>query len=304
MWADACHTWWHLWLAWSDGQQVNSQPLGPWTVLIWGRAGKLMQFVAGLVVVVDLLDPEKLRGKGRVASRSIRAHRALLRRQVEVRSLLDLEVRAFKGLTELRFHTTDSTDGASFGTYLRREPPTAGPGHPFTNATYQQLWRDVGLALPESQYYLVDTTNPNVRAVMEREIRNCMQRVLPYEVFAALLATTRRVRRLKVAVWFAGLLLGFVIPATTMTDVPSLGDLLLVFAVACLVILTGMFADAVAAWFTTGLVLVPHVVRSLPALAAGTVLAGVLDKSRPLHVLRWLALLLFVVGFHFDLLAS
>ncbi|MCA1604302.1 MAG: hypothetical protein LC775_02190 [Acidobacteria bacterium] len=33
-------------------------------------------------------------------------------------------------------------------------------------------------------------------------------------------------------------------------------------------------------------------------------LAAVLDRSRPAHPLRWLAFSLFVIGFHFDLLAS
>ena len=33
-------------------------------------------------------------------------------------------------------------------------------------------------------------------------------------------------------------------------------------------------------------------------------LAWLLDRAKPAHPLRWIAVLLFVIGFHFDLLAS
>ncbi|MCG5464262.1 hypothetical protein MED01_002428 [Micromonospora sp. MED01] len=301
LWADIYHTWWQLWQTWADGQQVNGEHLGPWTVLAWGRAGKLMQFAAGLVVVVDLLNPEKLRRKGQAATQNIRDHRAKLRQQQKIKSLLDVETRAFKGLTEQRIYgTTDPLHTA----YLRADPPLAGPGPPFTDTAYQQLWQDLNARLPQSQFGGARLTDDGVRPAIEQEVRRCMQRSLPPEDFALLVATSDRIRLVKTVLWFVGLTLGLVVPATILTDVPSLPAMLLFLLIACLIISAAVFANAVEAVGTTWLALAPHIARSLPAMAAGTVLASLLDKTRPLHVLRWVALALFVVGFHFDLLAS
>jgi hypothetical protein len=50
--------------------------------------------------------------------------------------------------------------------------------------------------------------------------------------------------------------------------------------------------------------LVWQVIRGLPAFALARPLAGLLDKAQPGHLLRWVAFVLFLLGFHFDLLAS
>ncbi|MFG1926835.1 hypothetical protein [Cryptosporangium sp. NPDC048952] len=49
------------WQIWLSGKEVADAPLWGKTVLFWARAGKLLQFIAGLVVIIDLIGPEALR---------------------------------------------------------------------------------------------------------------------------------------------------------------------------------------------------------------------------------------------------
>jgi hypothetical protein len=52
------------WRIWTDGRSASTEPLWGKTVLWWARAGKIMQFAAGLVVILDLIGPERLRRIG------------------------------------------------------------------------------------------------------------------------------------------------------------------------------------------------------------------------------------------------
>ncbi|MGS2618610.1 Sec-independent protein translocase subunit TatA/TatB [Micromonospora sp. LZ34] len=65
------------WTVWWDGRSASQQPLWGHTVLWWARVGKLLQFAAGLVVVLDLLGPERLRAAGRRLSHSYAEARQL-----------------------------------------------------------------------------------------------------------------------------------------------------------------------------------------------------------------------------------
>ena len=48
------------WSHWWDGAQVGALPLFGKNVLFWGRLGKLLQFAAGLVVVLDIVGTDRL----------------------------------------------------------------------------------------------------------------------------------------------------------------------------------------------------------------------------------------------------
>ncbi|MEV0381717.1 hypothetical protein [Nonomuraea sp. NPDC050643] len=52
---------------WANGVSTEKSRLGFTTMLWWGRIGKGLQFVAGLVVLLDLADPDRLREAGKRA---------------------------------------------------------------------------------------------------------------------------------------------------------------------------------------------------------------------------------------------
>jgi len=53
-----------LWARWLTGDQLGSERLWGWPLLAWGRLGKVCQFVAGLIVVLDLIGSDRLRTFG------------------------------------------------------------------------------------------------------------------------------------------------------------------------------------------------------------------------------------------------
>lgn len=53
-----------LWGRWLSGEKVDDARLWGWPMLIWGRTGKLLQFAAGLTVILDLVGPDPLREFG------------------------------------------------------------------------------------------------------------------------------------------------------------------------------------------------------------------------------------------------
>jgi hypothetical protein len=89
----------HAWRVWSAGLSAGAEPLWGHTVLWWARMGKLLQFVAGLVVVLDIVGPNRLRSVGKRAGASLRDVRAVL---VRLRSsperTLNGAIRAAAGL--------------------------------------------------------------------------------------------------------------------------------------------------------------------------------------------------------------
>jgi hypothetical protein len=54
----------HLWGRWLSGEKVDDARLWGLPMLAWGRTGKLLQFAAGLTVILDLIEPERLRKFG------------------------------------------------------------------------------------------------------------------------------------------------------------------------------------------------------------------------------------------------
>jgi hypothetical protein len=63
------------WRIWTDGRSAQPEPLWGHTVLWWARTGKLLQFAAGLVVILDLVGPVRLRNAGTGATQRLGAVR-------------------------------------------------------------------------------------------------------------------------------------------------------------------------------------------------------------------------------------
>jgi len=67
--------WGQLWTSWWYGPLAADDQLLGWPILAWGRIGKVFQFVAGLVVVLDLIGPDALRAYGRRGRRRLETAR-------------------------------------------------------------------------------------------------------------------------------------------------------------------------------------------------------------------------------------
>ncbi|MER7418007.1 hypothetical protein ABT346_14690 [Micromonospora peucetia] len=67
------------WQAWLRGQELSGVTVWGVSVLWWSRFGKMAQAVAGLVVILDLLGPDRLRRRGGRAARRFTARIRYLR---------------------------------------------------------------------------------------------------------------------------------------------------------------------------------------------------------------------------------
>lgn len=80
-----------VWRAWWSGRQTTTLTLCGASILWWGRAGKALQFVAGLAVVLDLVEPERLRAVGARARDRLEALRVVAKESQAANRLIALE---------------------------------------------------------------------------------------------------------------------------------------------------------------------------------------------------------------------
>lgn len=131
---------------WLAGKPTAGMTLMGHSMLVWGRVGKLLQFVAGLSIVLDLIDPDKVRAlgaralarHGRVAGR-LRTRRAALK----IVALRDAMLDAFMP-PQLR-----AAERGHLIRYVSGEAPLDVPaGAPFDLAEYRALWARMRAELP------------------------------------------------------------------------------------------------------------------------------------------------------------
>lgn len=223
------------WRLWSAGDQVQQYVLWGQSILWWGRFGKLAQFAAGLVVVLDLIGPERLRAWARGSGELIRRRLRHLRLLSTTRAWQDFLNEGWRG----------------------------GP---------------VGRGLSRS-----------ARAPL------VMAQVEAHKEFATAYRTNDWVQ-----IALSALVgIGFCI----LVAVQDVGDWLL-----------QRIVDHPWLLAFLPLVVVPGLLFYLVTLALSFIRAGLgqalrplawlLDRGDPGHPIRWFALVLFAIGFHFDLLAS
>ena len=82
-----------VWGLWLHGRSTSGAPLAGHAMLSWGRAGKILQFLGGLVAVLDLLDLNKLRERGSETRKCHDRNRAPLEILHKARKTLGLENR-------------------------------------------------------------------------------------------------------------------------------------------------------------------------------------------------------------------
>ena len=62
-------SYWDAWSFWWSGQKVDEMQMWGLSLLWWGRIGKLLQFIGGLIVIFDLIGSVKLNNAAEKVSR-------------------------------------------------------------------------------------------------------------------------------------------------------------------------------------------------------------------------------------------
>jgi hypothetical protein len=223
---------WDLWSRWLSGRGASGASLWGAPVLWWGRWGKLLEFAAGLAVVLDLIGPEPLRAFG---------HR----------------------MASLRWDTAGERFGKATNVLTAIVVAVCLVGY-------------VGLVITLNLSGVLHL-NINVPDLSQTWIATWWGTMLV------------------VVVWYGIAFLAIsIFGGTDKQANKNIGQVAFFFAPAVVLILV-LLAVVLSPWLAfIYLLLVP----------AARILAWLLDRNRPAHPVRWLALVMFVVGFHFDLLAS
>lgn len=290
--------------SWATGKQTSAIALWGLPMLWWGRIGKIMQFFAGCIVVLDLVGPDRLRAAGtRAAARLADAKRwgERMREQAGLTSLVDtIEDQVITEYYPPMSPRVQARGGMRTASYWRvrsnsMEPPTG------------QIWFNQGM-LDELRERVVE----HARAHTCRKEHDAMENMC--------LAQHRAVQEMVREFALSGLpprerelLAG----ASEMVQVRRRGLAVITAAAVAVfsaIIVTTGFAVGligVAYGLLAVVVLLSHRALGLGLrLRAGTTLvvtrftARLLDRTRPGHSLRWVSFLLFIAGFGFDLAAS
>ncbi len=284
---------WDLWSTWLNGHQVQDQVLWGASLLFWGRIGKVLEFVAGLVAVVDLLDPDKLRRHGAAARERLRQRRDRAATEGRKFTMAELHHDVVYSMV-----ATETFEDAPTIFRINTNPPRQfGPPAPFIQAEYDRL-RETTLTELDSAHRCPhshsETLCSDQVTFVNRQVADFLDTRWSEED-KRLIVEARRIRGRGEWAWLIS------VPVVCVAS-PTLGAPLAVTLIATMtVFFIAILASLPGLWSLT----TPWLwVRAHPAGMAAAMLAGLLDKTQPLHVLRKIALALFVVGFHFDLLAS
>jgi hypothetical protein len=243
---------WDLWSNWWSGQQLSGAQLWGWPLVAWGRLGKVLQFLAGLTIVLDLIGPDPLRAFGRrlwVVEWGKRFDRSaeIIAAVVVVATLVGYLVLLVLSYSVEGFLPDVDISSTWFDT---------GYGALTMGIAFVIVWIASGELVEKMLQKAESQESPSkITGNSLADLENMQKEIV---------AGRKRVR------------LAF-----------SLGPILII---AMLLVLLVLLPWAVVIY---GICL--PVSRGLAAL---------LDRSRPAHPLRWLAVGLFIVGFQFDLLAS
>ncbi|MGP3957005.1 hypothetical protein ACTWPT_13470 [Nonomuraea sp. 3N208] len=279
-----------LWLLWFHGKSVAAQPLW-WDmpVALWGRIGKVMQFAAGLAVVIDLIDPGKLRKRGRVASARLRKRRADLRARLRPYRLHALRrdlYQSFVTTRQLQYGLKEVYVSVSLPRSF--SPDVSFSDAPFSEDEYVALYEQLVARFGRGKKLSDQQTN-----VIKAEIRTFLDQCFSPADRAGVQRVERRRNRMFVVAGLAVLasLLFFLVSGQSEISLYVHSSLVM----AVLWLLLPMDAYALA---------LPGLVREIPPLTVGYLGTHLLDRARPLHAFRKVAVVLFITGFALDLLAS
>lgn len=275
-----------VWRAWWSGRQTTTVALCGVPMLWWGRVGKLLQFVAGLAVLLDLVGPERLRAVGARAGDRLET----LRVEVKERRAANRLIRLEQWLSDNIVAVAEVPGG--MGTSLavgsasecKRVPADA----PFTVAEYQELRAEF---LAEHRGRLEDSA-----AALAQRMRAFMLAHLDPEDAQLLMVRGDRVLNAQ-ALLIIGLTVGICVTVVLVTSVRPMMILLGVLTLLCITVIRPsrtrdrLFGSWLFLLYTPMRLISEFMVRAL-------------DRAKPGHVLRWVAFWLFIAGFSLDLLSS
>ncbi|MEV4898484.1 hypothetical protein AB0K48_55045 [Nonomuraea sp. NPDC055795] len=279
-----------LWVQWIGGETIDSQPLfDAWSVTTWGRLGKGLQFLAGLVAIIDLLNLEELRKVGKKANE--RLQERLQRRAGRLRGYRLSEIRKllYKHLVAEKITRGYDTDHSTY--FLDPKPPASlDPDSPvglddylkFRELLIDRFGTGLENSLSESQ---CSTINDELDALLESHLS-------PEDGIAY------RKAEKGLTVWALTAVLLVIIAGIAMLLTESMTIWIVYVSIFCVLIFMAVSPKGV---YVTAL---PLFTREAPALFIGYLATHLLHRTRPLLLFRKIALVLFVVGFTLDLLAS
>ncbi|MEU4243265.1 hypothetical protein [Actinoplanes sp. NPDC026619] len=258
--------------------------------------GKLLVFVAGLTAVIDVLDPDRLRARGvRLRKRAIRAARRRHRRK-GIHAVLQL-----RRTLLAEFVVSRSYDNVAFYEIVGK-PPAESPVAEIDSAAFIAFWHEVmteARARFDLRFRALDDSEVvRVRAFAEDRIDALLRKTMPPREASLLNAASQAEKRS----WNAFGALMVVALVLPLVGVKVIGDAHWGrFPVVLLIlpVLFGLAGLAATAYEAPGAIsAVMWRVAAWPALWS----ARLLNRARPLHPLRRVALFLFVAGSLIDLI--
>ncbi|MGC4868649.1 hypothetical protein ACLQ3B_24795 [Micromonospora sp. DT53] len=289
------------WAAWWSGDSTMDMRLGWWPMLIWSRIGKVLQLLAGLAVILDLIDLDRLR---RFAVKLDRRGRDLSHlAPIERYRATVYGVR--EELADCLVHT--KTLGARGGATLDISSLRVKP-HLSVSEETEDMLDTVDVPELLSRMHAEAAKEGWRGAELTRSVRGRIDMFL-----AGHLGPGERGWSGKVAYQFQA-----------SSSIFGLFGVLAAVAVTAAVTLA-LASTALSNWISASIALAVFVVSVtigilpledwrlggslLAAWRSGCarilcLFADVIGTARPGHVFRWVALWFFLAGMHFDLLAS
>ncbi|MGN9845937.1 hypothetical protein ACTMTI_48240 [Nonomuraea sp. H19] len=275
---------------WLDGRATSDLLMFGNRMALWGRFGKVLQFVAGLSAILDLLDPVKLQESGeRARERYLEASgkSGTARRKQQIVKLRVAIYRTFLVVVP------DPHRVREYKQVKVGAPPADIPGDGlFERQVYVDFWHDVSAGMPRDEGERVDYVWRSADEFLARHLPAADVELLE-QVIAQDDRGWRGFGRGSLVMM---VILGLMFWRARLAPQGSVEVFVVIF---------------VGVWAATGaLFLTMALTKRGPTLwwwcrARGTaLLAKLLDAARDQHVFRQLALGLFVLGFYFDLLSS
>jgi putative FmdB family regulatory protein len=257
---------WGFWENWLDGKVTPSAKLSRWPIMYWGRLGKILEFIGGLTVILDLAGEERVdRWHAAASSRFTRT--AALSRTMIARTLAPWKSQV-GSLAWLTLPILCIANGTAIYYF---EASIVHSGKTFA------LWAAVLTGLIVVVFLVIWSATDSFFTAY-----------VTYNILLFIILITSFVRysfHYEHAAWWVRYLLSQDSPGPFLVAAAISAIIyLLIMSLLLLIELSGRLVGAAV------------------VVGSTTMLRWALHKkARPL---RWMALILFLIGFHFDLLAA
>ncbi|GLY85596.1 hypothetical protein [Actinoallomurus iriomotensis] len=262
-------------------------------VIWWGRIGKLLQFLAGLLALLDVVEPDDLRTLGRKA-KAIRT--GLVKNfsdAVAVESILAKEAALRQLITETKSIESVPEMPSITYTYLRQEGiESIPPGSPYSMEDYRALHS----RFSRERHLNHDCTREDHQDVCAQQ-RHFLDRLIRDLFLDRLERSDAELLRRKGKEDTSGVVALYVILLGSMLMFALIGHAPKYAVIS--VLIACVFAPAL--FWRAGVM--HRALYWMLERAAGLV-ASLLDKPKPDHGLRWAGIFLFLVGFWLDFFSS